>query len=281
MDIAKTITDTIIQELEKGTAPWVKPWSEACEAYNPITGTIYRGMNQIWLGMAGLGRSNAWLTFKQCALAQLRVRKGSKGVPIVFWKPLELTKKNNEGEDALKVVPMLRHYFVFNADDVEGASFQRQSGTLSGSVDQAVTDVVARLGLAGGVQQASSAYYQATRDLIGIPDIASFRSVSDYAATLLHEAVHATGHASRLDRKLANRFGSEAYAFEELIAELGAAMLCMKTGIDGKLQHASYIESWLKVLKQDKTAIIKAASKAQAAMDYLTAAVQEEELLAA
>jgi len=281
MDIAKTITDTIIAELEKGTAPWVKPWSEACEAYNPITGTIYRGMNQIWLGMAGLGRSNAWLTFKQCAQAQLRVRKGSKGVPIVFWKPLELTKKNNEGEDTLSVVPMLRHYFVFNADDVEGASFSRQSGTLSGSVDQAVTDVVARLGLAGGVQQASSAYYQATRDLIGIPDLASFRSVSDYAATLLHEAVHATGHTSRLDRPLRNRYGTEAYAFEELVAELGAAMLCMKCGIDGQLQHSSYIAGWLKVLRDDKTAIIKAASLAQKALDFLTEQQATEELLAA
>ena len=281
MDIAKTITDTIIQELEKGTAPWVKPWSEACEAYNPITGTIYRGMNQIWLGMAGLGRSNAWLTFKQCAQAQLRVRKGSKGVPIVFWKPLELTKKNNEGEDTLSIVPMLRHYFVFNADDVEGANFSKEGGALEGSIDSRVQSVIDRLQLANGVQTASAAYYQATRDLIGMPALSSFRSLADYHATLLHEAVHATGHASRLDRKLANRFGSEAYAFEELIAELGAAMLCMKTGIDGKLQHASYIESWLKVLKQDKTAIIKAASKAQAAMDYLTAAVQEEELLAA
>jgi antirestriction protein ArdC len=144
-----------------------------------------------------------------------------------------------------------------------------------------VQAVVDRLALDGGVQKASSAFYQASKDCIGMPELSSFRSLADYHATLLHECVHATGAKSRLDRQLMNRFGSEAYAFEELIAELGAAMLCMKTGVDGQLQHASYIDSWLKVLKQDKNAIIKAASKAQVAMDYLVAEQSEEMPLAA
>ncbi len=281
MDIAQIITDRIIAELEQGTAPWVKPWDENCEAYNPISGTVYRGVNQLWLGMFGTGRSNAWLTFKQASDAGLSVKKGSKGVPIIFWKQLSISKKDDLGNDVNATIPMLKHYFVFNADDIEGATFSKQGGTLEGSIDSRVQSVIDRLQLANGVQTASAAYYQATKDLIGMPALSSFRSLADYHATLLHEAVHATGHASRLDRKLANKFGSEAYAFEELIAELGAAMLCMKCGIDGQLQHASYIGSWLKVLKQDKNAIIKAASKAQAAMDHLTVAVQEEELLAA
>ena len=281
MDIAQTITDRIIAELESGTAPWVKPWHESSEAYNPITGTIYRGMNQIWLGMLGTGRSNAWLTFKNLKDAGLWLRKDSKGVPIVFYKPLPVSRKNAKGEDVQGVIPMLKHHYVFNADDIEGAAFSKQGGTLEGTIDSRVQSVVDRLQLANGVQAASSAFYQSSKDLIGMPDLSSFRSLADYHATLLHESVHATGHQSRLDRKLANKFGSEAYAFEELIAELGAAMLCMKTGVDGQLQHASYIESWLRVLRQDKTAIIKAASKAQSAMDYLTVAVQEEELLAA
>jgi antirestriction protein ArdC len=281
IDIAQVITDKIISELEQGVAPWVKPWHESAEAYNPITGTIYRGMNQIWLGMLGAGRSNAWLTFKNIRDAGLWLKKDSKGIPIVFYKPLPVSRKNAKGEDVQGVIPMLKHHYVFNADDVEGATFSKQGGTLEGSIDSRVQSVIDRLQLANGVQTASAAYYQATKDLIGMPALSSFRSLADYHATLLHEAVHATGHASRLDRKLANKFGSEAYAFEELVAELGAAMLCMKCGIDGQLQHASYIESWLKVLKQDKNAIIKAASKAQAAMDHLTVAVQEEELLAA
>ena len=269
MDIAQTITDRIIAELEQGVAPWVKPWHESAEAYNPISGTVYRGVNQLWLGMFGTGRSNAWLTFKQASDAGLSVKKGSKGVPIVFWKPLSVTRKDSNGDEVQATLPLLKHYFVFNADDVEGATFSKQGGTLEGSIDSRVQSVIDRLQLANGVQVSSAAYYQATKDLIGMPALSSFRSLADYHATLLHEAVHATGHQSRLDRKLANKFGSEAYAFEELIAELGAAMLCMKTGIDGQLQHASYIGSWLKVLKQDKNAIIKAASKAQAAMDYL------------
>lgn len=281
MDIAQIITDRIITELEQGTAPWVKPWHESAEAYNPISGTVYRGVNQLWLGMFGTGRSNAWLTFKQASDAGLSVKKGSKGVPIVFWKPLSVTRKDSNGDEVQATLPLLKHYFVFNADDVEGATFSKQGGTLEGSIDSRVQSVIDRLQLAEGVQVASAAYYQSSRDLIGMPALSSFRSLADYHATLLHEAVHATGHQSRLDRKLANKFGSEAYAFEELIAELGAAMLCMKCGIDGQLQHASYIDSWLKVLKQDKNAIIKAASKAQAAMDYLVAEQAEEMPLAA
>lgn len=281
MDIAQTITDRIIAELEQGVAPWVKPWHESAEAYNPISGTVYRGVNQLWLGMFGTGRSNAWLTFKQASDAGLSVKKGSKGVPIVFWKPLSVTRKDSNGDEVQATLPLLKHYFVFNADDVEGATFSKQGGTLEGSIDSRVQSVIDRLQLANGVQVSSAAYYQATKDLIGMPALSSFRSLADYHATLLHEAVHATGHQSRLDRKLANKFGSEAYAFEELIAELGAAMLCMKTGVDGQLQHSSYIESWLKVLKQDKNAIIKAASKAQAAMDYLVAEQAIEMPLAA
>jgi antirestriction protein ArdC len=281
MDIAQLITDRIIAELEQGTAPWVKPWSEDCESYNPISGTVYRGMNQLWLGMMGLGRSNAWLTFKQASDAGLSVKKGSKGVPIIFWKQLSISKKDDAGNDINATIPMLKHYFVFNADDIEGATFSKGSGRLEGSIDSRVQAIVDRLALDGGVQQASSAFYQASKDCIGMPALSSFRSLADYHATLLHECVHATGAKSRLDRQLMNRFGSEAYAFEELIAELGAAMLCMKTGVDGQLQHASYIESWLKVLKQDKNAIIKAASKAQAAMDYLVAEQAEEMPLAA
>jgi antirestriction protein ArdC len=232
MDIAQLITDRIIAELEQGTAPWVKPWHESVEAYNPISGTVYRGVNQLWLGMFGTGRSNAWLTFKQASDAGLSVKKGSKGVPIVFWKQLSISKKDDAGNDINATIPMLKHYFVFNADDIEGATFSKGSGRLEGSIDSRVQAIVDRLALDGGVQKASSAFYQASKDLIGMPELSSFRSLADYHATLLHECVHATGAKSRLDRQLMNRFGSEAYAFEELIAELGAAMLCMKTGVD-------------------------------------------------
>lgn len=280
MDIAKLITDRIIAELEAGTAPWVKPWSEACEAYNPLSGTVYRGINQFWLGMHGLGRSNAWMTFKQAASAKLRIKAGSKGVPVVFWKTLEVERTRSNGEAETATVPMLRSYYVFNGDDIEGASFHRDRAALTGTLDSRVNEVVERLCLAGGVQLASGAFYNGSRDCIGMPAFGDFRSESDYSATLLHECTHATGHASRLDRKLSNRFGSEAYAYEELIAELGAAMLCMRTGVDGKLQHASYIASWLQVLRGDKTAIVKAASAAQKACDYLTVTQSAEELAA-
>jgi antirestriction protein ArdC len=108
----------------------------------------------------------------------------------------------------------------------------------------------------------------------------AFKTMTDYHATLLHEAVHATGHKSRLDRLTPSRFGSEGYAYEELVAELGAAMLCAQCGVDGQLQHSSYIDNWLRVLKSDKKFILQASAHAQKAIDWIEAQ-SKQELLAA
>jgi len=132
----------------------------------------------------------------------------------------------------------------------------------------------------------NSAFYSPSHDKISMPAMAAFNDADAYHATLLHESVHATGHKSRLDRDFtkAKRFGDEAYAFEELIAELGAAMLCAHVGINGQgldNQHVAYIGNWLKVLKNDKKAILTAAAKAQQALDFFTMAKPKEEELAA
>jgi antirestriction protein ArdC len=276
MDIAQVITDRIIEELEKGAAPWVKPWRDVKgrpahgQPYNPASGTVYRGVNWAYLSLMGEGRSNLWLTFKQAQDLGGTVKKGAKGVPIVFWKPLQVKDKVT-GEAG--VVPMLKHYFVFNAQDCEEISLPAPKNPLPeitwDACDKA-EELAGRLELAGGLHHGgNSAFFRPSTDAIHLPEKAQFASRENYYATLLHESVHATGHDSRLKRLTPARFGSENYAYEELVAELGAAMLCAYCGLDGDLRHADYIGSWLKALKDDKKFIISAAGKAQAAMDFL------------
>ena len=276
MDIAQIITDQIISELENGAAPWVKPWKSvkgrpaAGQPFNPSTGTIYRGVNWAYLSLMQGERSNLWLTFKQAQALGGNVRKGAKGVPIVFWKPLSVKDKAT-GESS--TVPMLKHYFVFNLNDCEEVDLPAPKDALPDpqwqpcDKAQALTDT---LKLTGGLHHGGNeAFFRPSNDSIHMPEKAQFASRENYYATLLHEAIHATGHKSRLDREKGKRFGDHAYAYEELIAELGAAMLCAHCGLDGDLRHAAYIESWLKALKNDKKFIISAAGKAQAGMDFL------------
>lgn len=286
MDIAQVITDRIIEELEKGAAPWVKPWKDVKgrpahgQPYNPASGTIYRGVNWTFLSLMGAGRSNLWITFKQAQALGGTVKTGEKGTPIVFWKPLAVKDKVNP--DQVTHVPMLKHYYVFNLDQCENVSLPAPKNPLpevSWEACDKAEELAASLGLAGGLSHGGNeAYFRPSTDAIVMPEKAQFKTRENYYATLLHESVHATGHDSRLKRITPARFGSENYAYEELVAELGAAMLCAYCGLNGDLRHAAYIESWLKALKNDKKFIISAAGKAQAAMDFLVKgkAVAEE-----
>jgi antirestriction protein ArdC len=286
MDIAQVITDRIIAELEQGAAPWVKPWKSVRngnangQPYNPASGTIYRGANWTYLTIMGATfSSNAWVTLKQANTLGGHVRAGEKGTPIVFWKPLAVKDKTNP--DQVNHVPMLKHYYVFNVEQCEDLALPVRESLAPETWEpcdkaQSLTDSLA---LAGGLHHGGNeAFFRPSNDSIHMPEKGQFRDRESYYATLLHEAVHATGHESRLKREKGKRFGDHAYAYEELIAELGAAMLCAHCGLDGDLRHAAYIESWLKALKNDKKFIISAAGKAQAAMDYLVKGKQAESI---
>lgn len=274
-DICQTITDDIIAQLEQGVAPWVKPWKDDGSngaPFNPVSKTFYRGVNFVYLSMRGLGRSNAWITYKQAQAIGAFVKKGSKAVPVVFFKTMTV-KDRTSGED--KAVPVIKSYSVFNLDDVElgDSKLVRDDGE-----DETPKPVISRLTAPEQVladsgadirHSGNRAFYVPSQDFIQLPNIEQFKTVPDYYATALHELTHWTGHESRMKRDFSGRFGDSSYAFEELVAELGAAMLCAHSGIDGKLQHASYIENWLQVLKNDKRAIITAASHAQKACDFI------------
>lgn len=290
MDIAQIITDRIIAELEQGVAPWVKPWSATRDApqgglpYNPVSRTLYRGMNHVWLSMMP-SASQQWVTFKQALSIGGCVRKGEKGTPVVYWSASQRTVEGDDGETRTQSSFILRHYTVFSIEQCDGLTLPAAPAPAAGpdwSSIEAAESMIGRLSLAGGLAHGGdSAFYAPSRDSITLPARSAFRSQADYYATMLHEAIHATGHKTRLDRLTPARFASEGYAFEELVAELGAAMLCAHCGIDGQLQHASYIDGWLRALKGDKRLILTAAAKAQAALDWLKArdpqAVQADE----
>lgn len=296
-EIVKQITSSIIEQLEAGVAPWVKPWSTSSNSSsfgapcNPSSGTKYRGINWLWLTMLqaeGLhGSSNEWITYKQAQAMGAQVRKGAKGVTVCFYKPLQINEVNASGDNESKTIPMLKTYTVFNADFVDGLPVDETiAETIERDEFQTIEECEAFILESGAIIKhgGDRAFYMPSADHIQLPGREAFKSTADYYATALHELSHWTGHKSRLDRDFSKskKWGDSAYAFEELVAELSAAMLCSYNRIDGKLQHASYIESWLKVLKSDHRAIFKAAAEAQKVLDFLTVEqVEFDEQLAA
>lgn len=265
--IAQSITDNVIKALEAGTAPWVKPWnSNGIDApFNPISKRYYNGINFIQLSMMP-GSTHNWVTYKQAQSVGAQVRKGSKGVHVIYFSPLEVQDRvTNE----VKKIPMLKTYTVFNADQVDGlelpAPTERTMNESIASCEAFIKAQRAEIKHGG-----NRAFYVPSADYIQLPELDQFKSSADYYATSLHELSHWTGHESRLNRDFSGRFGNEAYAFEELVAELGSAMLCAHNKIDGQLQHASYIASWLKVLNDDPKNILKASALAQKILDFTT-----------
>ena len=256
--IAQSITDNVIKALEAGTAPWVKPWnSNGIDApFNPISKRYYNGINFIQLSMMP-GSTHNWVTYKQAQSVGAQVRKGSKGVHVIYFSPLEVQDRvTNE----VKKIPMLNTDTVFNADQ----------GLVDLNVTTASGEAFIKAQRAEIKHGGNRAFYVPSADYIQLPELDQFKSSADYYATSLHELSHWTGHESRLNRDFSGRFGNEAYAFEELVAELGSAMLCAHNKIDGQLQHANYIASWLKVLNDDPKNILKASALAQKILDFTT-----------
>lgn len=276
IDVYTTVTDSIIKALEAGVAPWVKPWATNSGTglpFNAVSKRPYSGTNVLLLFMAGGAKgysSDGWLTYKQAQEAGGHVRKGEKGTQIVFAKQITKTTFDDAGNEQEERIPVLRLFTVFNVEQCEGLP-----DSLTGKVEQPavagipLADAFIR-GLKANVSYGGNkACYIPSRDLIRLPLLSAFKTPEDHYATAIHEHAHWTGHESRLNRNLRNRFGDEAYAAEELIAEMTAAFVCARLGLQGQLQHAEYIGSWLKVLKGDKRAIFTASAAAAKASDWL------------
>jgi antirestriction protein ArdC len=268
--VYQQVTDKIIAELESGNIPsWVKNWSgEAGADCNVITQKTYSGINTIILGMSGF-KSPYWGTYKQWLSIGAKINKDqfNKYQSIVFYAPVKTAKKQ-DNEDTQQVYKLMRYFRVYNAEQVSGFEAPAMPAP---KVFNDVASIEALTVKSGAILQfgGDRAYYSPSQDFIAMPHKTQFNSEASYYATLLHELAHWSGHKSRLDRDLSGRFGNEAYAAEELIAELSAAFLCARFSITGELRHSSYIASWLRVLKNDNKAIFKAAALAQKSADYL------------
>jgi antirestriction protein ArdC len=280
-DIYTEVTDRIITALEAGTPPWHCPWTDhAALPSNLATGKPYRGINVLMLSieaqLSGYGDSR-WLTYKQASEVGAHVKKGEHGTSIVFFKMKEIGEcephvptESMESMDSRRVIPMLRSYTVFNASQLEFLP-ERFELRPSPAVWQPLGEAEQLLYETGAVIRhgGNKAFYSPTEDLIQLPPEAWFETPDAYYAVALHETVHWTGHPRRLNRVLGRRHGIEPYAMEELIAEMGAAFLCAHVGIPARLEHASYIDSWLDSLRRDKRLIFTAAGAAQKAADYV------------
>jgi antirestriction protein ArdC len=276
-DLYSEVTGRIVPELEAGAAPWIKPWSATPGANTPcnaVTSRPYSGCNVVllWMAQAAGYRTPRYLTFKQALELGGNVHRGEHGTKVYFVKQLQVADRNGE-EGETRIVPMLREYRVFNVDQTEGLPDRiMRAGDMKprnpDARDATIDDFLACSG-ATIREGAGEAYYRPGEDCISLPAFAAFKSAATFYSTAFHELGHWTGNKSRLDRDLRNRFGEKAYAAEELVAELCAAFLCAEFSIDGGLRHAGYIQSWIGLLKADNRAFFTAASRAQAAADFL------------
>ena len=295
-DIYQDVTDKIVTALDQGVAPWIKPWSSSGSAYighqpypiNAITRRPYSGINLplLWAEARLQGfTQDRWLTFNQAKKAGGHIRKGEHSTLAVLYKPREREEQTESGQPVLdengqpKVAHfgILRTHFLFNIEQTEG--LEMLNGTLLETEqsdpfqpNSAAENLLLSSGARIVHRSADEAFYHPIRDLIQLPTKAQFHDEGGYYATALHELTHWTGHHARLQREGVTSvcpYGSPGYAFEELIAEMGAAFLCAYTGIQGELRHEGYIDSWLGLLKADKRAIFRASGHARSASEYV------------
>lgn len=273
-DLYQSVTDRIVAQMESGTMPWEKSWHSAGAAIpmNAVTNRPYSGINVLlyWASAeAGYARPR-FLTYKQAQEAGGNVRRGEHGMKVYYFKPLLVADKAS-GEE--KEIPMLREYTVFNVSQCDGLPDRVSNGEYVAPRNQdqreADADAFIRSTAADFREGTGKPCYIPSRDFISMPAFSSFTSKTAFYNVAFHELTHWTGAKHRLERDFSGRFGTHAYALEELVAELGAAFLCAEFGFDVVSQSASYLESWLKACKENPRAIFAAASKASKAAEYL------------
>ena len=283
-DIYEKITNQIVLQLEQGVRPWHQPWNgehAAGHIERPLraNGIPYQGINVLMLWSAAMESGYAapiWMTYKQALDLKANVRKGEKGSLVVYADKIIRTETDTTtGEESAHAIPFMKGYTVFNVEQIEGLPSTYYDPALP------VLDPVQRIERAEAFFRSTEAmishggnraFYRISDDRIQMPPFEAFRDAESYYATLAHETTHWTRHENRLNRDFGRkRFGDEGYAMEELVAELGSAFLAADLALTPEVRddHAAYLASWLKVLKNDKRAIFTAASHAQRAADFL------------
>jgi antirestriction protein ArdC len=277
------ITNKIIEELEAGRIPWVQPWGTAgaktpvAMPQNAATGRSYSGINVLILWGSVIEHGfpcQSWLTFRQALSLGGNIRKGEHGTTVVYadrFIPDDEKKRARETGEEAQAIPFLKRFTVFNVVQCEGLP-EDLAATVPPPEPGLIEPTVEALIKATGIDfriGGDRAFYAVATDYVQVPPPQAFFEPINFHRTALHECGHASGAAHRLNRDLAGSFGSKKYAFEELVAELNAAFCCASLGIVPTVRHADYIGSWLEVLHADNRAIVRAASAASKAADYL------------
>ena len=284
--IQEKIVQKIIKQMETAGKNWTKPWNEIGGMPKNIRGTFYKGINTfiLWSEMLDKGyKQRTFATFKQIQEKGGKVNKGEKGCQVVFWKPTEYKtgEKDDSGDDVYKKSLICKFYYVFNLDQTD--LLEDDINPIVGEAEElpSVEEYIKNTGADIRIDDSkykNACYYVPSKDYIGMVSKDYFKSTkaggsatANFYATLLHELTHWTGHESRLKRDMASTFGTDGYAFEELVAEMGAAMQCCILGITSKpkKESAQYLNSWIKNIEKDPKAIFKAVGKAGSAVKYI------------
>jgi antirestriction protein ArdC len=279
----EAITNKIIAELEAGRFPWVQPWgtpsakAQLAMPKNASTDRNYSGINVLILWGETIEKAytgQSWLTFRQALALGGHVRKGERGTTVVYadrFIPDDAKRRAAQNGGEARAIPFLKRFTVFNTDQIDDLPNEIATAAPPpppGSIEPRVEALIKATGIdfrIGG----NRAFYNPSQDYVQVPPPAAFFEPINWHRTALHECGHAVGHPSRLNRDLTGSFGSRKYAFEELIAEMNAAFCCASLGITPTVRHADYLGSWLEVLREDNRAIVRAASLASKAADYL------------
>ena len=302
-DFRQEVTDNIVQMLERGVAPWQKPWEPGAGSlgipFNPTSERAYRGGNAIHLMATGLQRGYEdprWMTYKQASDNGWQVRRGEKGTQIEYWEVKQASDKTQPSRpdgaadgstaannaDAEKSRLIHRVYTVFNAQQIERIPPHTPKQHTTFEAVQAGEQILKNSGANIAHDQADRAFYSRSQDSIHLPPKDAFKDAAGYYGTALHELAHWTGHPSRLDRSTLTesyRFGDVNYAKEELRAELASVFLAAQRGIPhDPEQHAAYVNSWIGALKRDKNEIFRAAHDASKATDFILALERDKSI---
>jgi antirestriction protein ArdC len=283
-DLYQIISDKICAELEEGRAPWQQPWRSGAHGapVNFVSKKAYRGINVMLLGMSGFS-SPYWLTYKQAQAKGGQVRPGEKSTMVVFFKMLPINAREEDANGVTttkrKSIPLLRYYNVFNGEQIDGIEFPSVEEPADFNpieeADAVLDHFAEEVSISYGGDRA---FYNPATDSIRLPKREDFGSPEDFYSTAFHEAGHATGHESRLNRDgiaKFDKFGSEKYGKEELIAEMTAAFVSAEVGIERITPNAAYLRNWLEAIKGDKKLVVQASFKAAKAADYVLGRIEE------
>lgn len=289
-DVYKIVNDAIIDKLKAGTLPWKRTWNHFGPARNYVSNKPYRGINALLLNFTS-SEYPLFLTFKQAKELGGHITKGAKGNLVVFWKRLHYHEKNivnpaklgTYSPDEVKTVPLLRYYYLFNIDCVEGVEFRLPERNTSLRPIVECEKIVAGMPLPPKIEHiGDQPSYNRLLDRVKIPRLQHFHSGEEYYSALFHELAHATGHPTRLNREKGGGYGSKEYSFEELIAEMTACFLSGEAGIVNAVidNSAAYVQGWLEILtsilQDDDRFLVKASTQAQRAADYILKRMEHE-----